>query len=889
MKPGKKNSYNSLSDLEINNISYKFYSLAKAEQNGLNGIKKLPKSLKVLLENLLRYEDELSVTKIQIDSIQEWLKLKKSNTEIAYRPARVLLQDYTGIPAVADLAAMREAVKDKNKDPNTINPLSAVDLVIDHSVQVDQSAKADSFEKNVDIEFERNGERYSFLKWGQQAFNNFRIVPPGTGICHQVNLEYLSKVVWSEEFEGDKYLFPDTLVGTDSHTTMVNGLSVLGWGVGGIEAEAGMLGQPISMLIPEVIGFEVKNKMPEGTTATDLVLTVVKMLRDKGVVGKFVEFYGDGLKNLTLADRATIANMAPEYGATCGFFPIDNETLKYLKFSGRDQHTVDVVEKYAKEQGLWASDEIEFTDTISLDMSTVVPTISGPKRPQDKVLLTEASTSFKKVFEEATNKKDYFVSKVSNTDYEIKDGSILIAAITSCTNTSNPNVLIGAGLLAKKAVELGLEVKPWVKTSLAPGSQVVTDYLAKAGLNTYLDKLGFNLVGYGCTTCIGNSGPLPDNIVDAIQKENIYAVSVLSGNRNFEGRISPHIKANYLASPPLVVAYALAGHMEFDLYKDALGKDKEGNNVYLKDIWPSNKEIEDTLKQSLNAEMFIQRYSNVSEGPSQWQKIKTEETSIYNWDEGSTYVKKPPFFDGLSDEPEGFKEIKDARPLLILGDMVTTDHISPAGNIQKDSPTGEYFMEHQILPKDYNSYGSRRGNHEVMMRGTFANIRIRNEMAPGTEGGFTKIYPEGKVLPVYDAVVEYKNRGIDLVVIGGKEYGTGSSRDWAAKGTKLLGVKAVIAESFERIHRSNLIGMGILPLQFKNNVNRKNLNLIGSELISILNIENGINPSDEVNVEIKYASGDIKKVKTLCRIDTKNELEYYKNGGILQYVLRNMI
>ena len=889
MKPGKKNSYNSLSDLEINNISYKFYSLAKAEQNGLNGIKKLPKSLKVLLENLLRYEDELSVTKIQIDSIQEWLKLKKSNTEIAYRPARVLLQDYTGIPAVADLAAMREAVKDKDKDPNTINPLSAVDLVIDHSVQVDQSAKADSFEKNVDIEFERNGERYSFLKWGQQAFNNFRIVPPGTGICHQVNLEYLSKVVWSEEFEGDKYLFPDTLVGTDSHTTMVNGLSVLGWGVGGIEAEAGMLGQPISMLIPEVIGFEVKNKMPEGTTATDLVLTVVKMLRDKGVVGKFVEFYGDGLKNLTLADRATIANMAPEYGATCGFFPIDNETLKYLKFSGRDQHTVDVVEKYAKEQGLWASDEIEFTDTISLDMSTVVPTISGPKRPQDKVLLTEASTSFKKVFEEATNKKDYFVSKVSNTDYEIKDGSILIAAITSCTNTSNPNVLIGAGLLAKKAVELGLEVKPWVKTSLAPGSQVVTDYLAKAGLNTYLDKLGFNLVGYGCTTCIGNSGPLPDNIVDAIQKENIYAVSVLSGNRNFEGRISPHIKANYLASPPLVVAYALAGHMEFDLYKDALGKDKEGNNVYLKDIWPSNKEIEDTLKQSLNAEMFIQRYSNVSEGPSQWQKIKTEETSIYNWDEGSTYVKKPPFFDGLSDEPEGFKEIKDARPLLILGDMVTTDHISPAGNIQKDSPTGEYFMEHQILPKDYNSYGSRRGNHEVMMRGTFANIRIRNEMAPGTEGGFTKIYPEGKVLPVYDAVVEYKNRGIDLVVIGGKEYGTGSSRDWAAKGTKLLGVKAVIAESFERIHRSNLIGMGILPLQFKDNVNRKNLNLIGSELISILNIENGINPSDEVNVEIKYASGDIKKVKTLCRIDTKNELEYYKNGGILQYVLRNMI
>ena len=744
MTPGKKNSYNSLKTISIDNKEYKYYSLKEAEKNGLEGISNLPKSLKVLLENLLRYEDDLSVNKNQIDSIKEWLKSKKSNTEIAYRPARVLLQDYTGIPAVADLAAMREAVKDKNKDPNTINPLSAVDLVIDHSVQVDQSAKSDSFEKNVDIEFERNGERYSFLKWGQQAFNNFRIVPPGTGICHQVNLEYLSKVVWSEEFEGNKYLFPDTLVGTDSHTTMVNGLSVLGWGVGGIEAEAGMLGQPISMLIPEVIGFEVTNKMPEGTTATDLVLTVVKMLRDKGVVGKFVEFYGEGLKNLTLADRATIANMAPEYGATCGFFPIDDETLKYLKFSGRDQHTVDIVEQYAKEQGLWASDNIEFTDTISLDMSTVVPTISGPKRPQDKVLLTDAPTSFKKVLEDATNKKDHSISKVSNTEYEIKDGSILIAAITSCTNTSNPNVLIGAGLLAKKAVELGLEVKPWVKTSLAPGSQVVTDYLAKAGLNTYLDKLGFNLVGYGCTTCIGNSGPLPENIVEAIQKENIYAVSVLSGNRNFEGRISPHIKANYLASPPLVVAYALAGHMEVDLYKDALGKDKDGNEIYLKDIWPSNKEIEDTLKQSLNAEMFIKRYSNVSEGPSQWQKIKTEESSIYNWDEGSTYVKKPPFFDNLSDEPEGFKEIKDARPLLILGDMVTTDHISPAGNIQKESPTGEYFMQHQILPKDYNSYGSRRGNHEVMMRGTFANIRIRNEMAPGTEGGFTKFIQKKK-------------------------------------------------------------------------------------------------------------------------------------------------
>ncbi len=889
MKPGNKNSYNSLKSINIDNKDYQYYSLSEAEKNGLTGIAKLPKSLKVLLENLLRYEDDLSVTKNQIDAIKDWLKTKKSNTEIAYRPARVLLQDYTGIPAVADLAAMREAVKEKNKDPNTINPLSAVDLVIDHSVQVDQSAKADSFEKNVDIEFQRNGERYSFLKWGQNAFNNFRIVPPGTGICHQVNLEYLSKVVWSEKYQGKDYLFPDTLVGTDSHTTMVNGLSVLGWGVGGIEAEAGMLGQPISMLIPEVIGFEMKSKMPEGTTATDLVLTVVKMLRDKGVVGKFVEFYGEGLKNLTLADRATIANMAPEYGATCGFFPVDDETLKYLKFSGRDQQTVNIVEQYAKDQGLWASNEIEFTDKLTLDMSTVVPTISGPKRPQDKVLLTDASANFKKVFEQATNKKEQTLSKVNGTDFEIKDGSILIAAITSCTNTSNPNVLIGAGLLAKKAVELGLEVKPWVKTSLAPGSQVVTDYLEKAGLNIYLDKLGFNLVGYGCTTCIGNSGPLAENIVDAIQKENLYAVSVLSGNRNFEGRISPHIKANYLASPPLVVAYALAGHMEFDMYNDAFGKDKDGKDIYLKDIWPSNKEIEDTLKVSLNAEMFVKRYSNVSEGPKQWQQIKTEKSSIYNWDENSTYVKKPPFFDSLSEEPEGFKPIKDARPLLILGDMVTTDHISPAGNIQKESPTGEYFMQHQILPKDYNSYGSRRGNHEVMMRGTFANIRIRNEMAPGTEGGFTKLYPEEKVMPVYDAVVEYKKRGTDLVVIGGKEYGTGSSRDWAAKGTKLLGVKAVIAESFERIHRSNLIGMGILPLQFVEGMNRTNLQLLGSELISVLNLEAGINPSDKVTLEIKYSSGDIKKVQTLCRIDTKNELEYYKNGGILQYVLRNMI
>jgi len=889
MKPGKKNSYNCLKSLDIDGKNYKYFSLKEAEKNGLNGVSKLPKSLLVLLENLLRFEDDLSVTKSQIEAIKNWLKSKKSKTEIAYRPARILLQDYTGIPAVADLAAMREAVKEKNKDPKKINPLSPVDLVIDHSVQVDDFANTSSLKKNVDIEFNRNGERYSFLKWGQQAFDNFRIVPPGTGICHQVNLEYLSKVVWSAKSGNDEFIFPDTLVGTDSHTTMVNGLSVLGWGVGGIEAEAGMLGQPISMLIPEVIGLELTNKLPEGTTATDLVLTVVKILRDKGVVGKFVEFYGKGLKNLSLADRATIANMAPEYGATCGFFPIDDETLNYLKFSGRDNHAINIVESYAREQGLWASENIEFTDVVKLDMLSVVPTISGPKRPQDKVLLSEAKTSFEKNFKETTKRETVNISKVSKADFEIKDGSIVIGAITSCTNTSNPNVLIGAGLLAKKAIEKGLKTKPWVKTSLAPGSQVVTDYLNKSGLNKYLDQLGFNLVGYGCTTCIGNSGPLPENISNSIQENDIYAVSVLSGNRNFEGRISPLVKANYLASPPLVVAYSLAGSMQIDLYKDPLGKDKNGKDIFLKDIWPTNKEIEEVLLQSLNPEMFKERYSNISKGPEQWQQIKTKENSVYDWDDNSTYVKKPPFFENLSSIPEGFKAIKDARPLLILGDSVTTDHISPAGTIQKESPTGEYFMKHQILPKDYNSYGSRRGNHEVMMRGTFANIRIRNEISPGKEGGFTKLYPEKKIMPIYDAVVEYKKRRTDLVVIGGKEYGTGSSRDWAAKGTKLLGIKAVIAESFERIHRSNLIGMGVLPLQFINGVNRKNLNLDGSELFTVTKLENGIKPSEEVELEIKYNNGEIKKFNVLSRIDTKNELEYYKNGGILQYVLRNMI
>ena len=889
MKPGNKNSFKSLTTININNNDYHYYSFNLAEKNGLDGISKLPKSLKVLLENLLRYEDGKSVTRSQILALQDWLKNKKSDTEIAYRPARVLLQDYTGIPAVADLAAMREAVKEKNKDPNKINPLSSVDLVIDHSVQVDKYSTLNSLKENVEIEFQRNAERYSFLKWGQQAFNNFRIVPPGTGICHQVNLEYLSKVVWMEKFDDKKYIFPDTLVGTDSHTTMVNGLSVLGWGVGGIEAEAGMLGQPISMLIPQVVGFELKNKLPEGTTATDLVLTVVKMLRDKGVVGKFVEFYGEGLKNLTLADRATIANMAPEYGATCGFFPIDDETLKYLEFSGRDKNQIEIVKNYAIEQGLWASDDIVFSDTLNLDMSSVVPTISGPRRPQDKVLLTNSSKNFNENFKKNTGRNDVVEVNVKNTDFSIKDGSILIAAITSCTNTSNPNVLIGAGLLAKKACDLGLNSKPWVKTSLAPGSQVVTDYLERAGLNIHLDKLGFNLVGYGCTTCIGNSGPLADNISEAVSKNNLYAVSVLSGNRNFEGRISPLIKANYLASPPLVVAYALAGDMNIDLYKDPLGKSSEGNDVYLKDIWPSNKEIEDTLKKSLNPSMFVKRYSNISKGPEQWQKIKTDDSSIYNWDINSTYVKKPPFFENIKDTPEKFKNIENARPLLILGDMITTDHISPAGSIQKESPTGEYFMKNQVLQKDFNSYGSRRGNHEVMMRGTFANIRIKNEMAPGTEGGFTKLYPEEKVMPIYDAVVKYKKRGTDLVVIGGKEYGTGSSRDWAAKGTKLLGIKSVLAESFERIHRSNLIGMGILPLQFIDDINRLELQLKGSELISIYGIEEGLKPGDKVTVEFKYLNGDTKKIKMLSRIDTHNELEYFKHGGILQYVLRNMI
>jgi len=882
------NSFKCKKNITVGERNFVIYSLKEAEKNGLKNISKLPKSLKVILENLLRYEDNSTVDKNHILSVQKWLKNKTSDVEIAYRPARVLMQDYTGIPAVADLAAMRDAVKAKNKDPKKINPLSQVDLVIDHSVMVDNYANKNSFDLNVEKEFLRNGERYSFLKWGQQAFDNFKVVPPGTGICHQVNLEYLSKVVWSSEINGELTDYPDTLVGTDSHTTMVNGLAVLGWGVGGIEAEAVMLGQPISMLIPEVVGFEIIGKLKEGTTATDLVLTVTQMLRKKGVVGKFVEFYGEGLKNLTLADRATIANMAPEYGATCGFFPIDEETLKYLEFTGRDKDLTKLIEAYAKEQGLWASSEMVFTETLSLDVGTVAPTIAGPKRPQDKVLLTNAAKDFDKNYKETIKRSVLKEFKVEGENYNLKDGNVVIAAITSCTNTSNPSVLIAAGLLAKKAVEKGLSSKPWVKTSLAPGSKVVTDYLKESGLDKYLNELGFNLVGYGCTTCIGNSGPLKDNISDSITKGELYVASVLSGNRNFEGRVHPQVKANYLASPPLVVAYAIAGSLVIDLYKDSLGKDKNGKDIFLKDIWPSNKEIADTILKSITPQMFRSRYDNVSEGPSSWQKIKTPSSSIYSWDEKSTYVKRPPFFENLSDSPEGFKPIKNARPLLILGDSITTDHISPAGSIQKSGPTGDYFMHHQVLQKDFNSYGARRGNHEVMMRGTFANIRIKNEMVPGTEGGVTTLYPDKKEMSVFDASIEYKKRNIDLIVIAGKEYGTGSSRDWAAKGTKLLGVKAVIAESFERIHRSNLVGMGILPLQFKEGYSRKTLNLKGSEIINILNVEKGLKPREEVMVEFLFEDGSSKKVNVLSRIDTDNETEYYKHGGILQYVLRKM-
>jgi len=876
--------------LDVGGKSYDYYSLSAAADS-IGDISLLPFSLKVLLENLLRYQDDRTVSVDDVKAMAGWLAERRSTREIAYRPARVLMQDFTGVPAVVDLAAMRDAMVKMNGDPQRINPLSPVDLVIDHSVMVDYSGGADAFKKNVDLEFSRNGERYSFLRWGQTAFNNFRVVPPGTGICHQVNLEYLSQCVWTSDDAGGKTVaYPDTLVGTDSHTTMVNGLGVLGWGVGGIEAEAAMLGQPVSMLIPEVIGFKLTGEMKEGTTATDLVLMVVQMLRKRGVVGKFVEFYGPGLDHLTLADRATIANMAPEYGATCGIFPIDAETVRYLKFTGRDDDRVALVEAYAKAQGMWrdaGTPDPVFTDTLELDLGDVEPSLAGPKRPQDRVPLSQASTAFGQVLKDfGTDKRSV---AVDGADYALEDGAVVIAAITSCTNTSNPSVLVGAGLVARKAREKGLTVKPWVKTSLAPGSQVVTDYLEKAGLQGDLDALGFDLVGYGCTTCIGNSGPLLEEVGKAVEANDLVACSVLSGNRNFEGRVNPLVRANYLASPPLVVAYALAGSMNVDIVNDPLGEDSDGNPVYLKDIWPSNQEIRETIDQCLTPEMFRERYGNVFEGPEQWRTIETVPSETYEWNAGSTYVQNPPYFEGMKAEPEAVKDVHGARLLAKLGDSITTDHISPAGSFSKDTPAGNYLLERQVRPGDFNSYGSRRGNHEVMMRGTFANIRIRNELATGTEGGVTAHQPDGEVMPIYDAAMRYKEDGVPLIVIGGKEYGTGSSRDWAAKGTRLLGVRAVIVESFERIHRSNLIGMGVLPLQFEDGTNRESLNLDGTELFDITGLEQDLTPQMKVTLTIRRADGSEQSVPLLARLDTVDEVEYYKSGGILQYVLRSMM
>jgi aconitate hydratase len=880
-----QDTLNTRSILTIDGKEYDYFSLKKAEDQ-IGDISKLPFSLKVLLENLLRYEDGRSVNKEDIQAMVDWLTLKRSEKEIAYRPARILLQDFTGVPAVVDLAAMREAMKNLGGDVQKINPLSAVDLVIDHSVMVDEFGTPTAFEVNVEREFERNGERYEFLKWGQSAFDNFRVVPPGTGICHQVNLEYLGKTVWVEKDQnGKEVIYPDTLVGTDSHTTMINGLGILGWGVGGIEAEAAMLGQPVSMLIPEVVGFKLTGALKEGATATDLVLRVVEMLRELGVVGKFVEFYGDGLGSMSLADRATIANMAPEYGATCGFFPIDEETIRYLNFTGRDEHHVKLVEAYAKEQGLWreAGHEPEFTKTLHLDLRDVVPSIAGPKRPQDRIALTDAATAFKEL--DVSGKE----IAVEGEGYTITDGHVALAAITSCTNTSNPDVMVAAGLVARNALAKGLTVKPWVKTSLAPGSQVVTDYLEKANLQDDLDALGFNLVGYGCTTCIGNSGPLEGPIAKAIEEGDLTVAGVLSGNRNFEGRISPHVKANYLASPPLVVAYALAGSMHVDLYKDPLGQDQDGNDVFMKDIWPSNAEIRETVESCLTPQMFKERYADVFKGTDQWQKIGSDEaTQTYNWAPASTYVKNPPFFDGMTMEPESISDIKGARPLAILGQSVTTDHISPAGAIKADSPAGDYLQSHQVAPREFNSYGSRRGNHEVMMRGTFGNIRIKNLMLDNVEGGFTKYMPDADIMSIYDASMKYQEAGVPLVVIAGAEYGTGSSRDWAAKGTRLLGVRAVIAESFERIHRSNLIGMGVIPLVFKEGVTLESLNLEGTEKFDLIGLEAGLSPRQDIKMTIHRADDTHEDVKLMSRIDTLDELDYYKHGGILHYVLRDL-
>jgi aconitate hydratase len=884
-------SFKSRRTLTVGAKTYAYYSLEAAAQNGLGDVSKLPGSLKVLLENLLRFEDGKTVTKADIQAFAAWLKDKgKAEVEIAYRPARVLMQDFTGVPAVVDLAAMRDAAAKLGADPKAINPLVPVDLVIDHSVMVDYFGHGNSFQRNVKREYERNIERYEFLKWGQTAFDNFRVVPPGTGICHQVNLEYLAQTVWTKEEDGDVLAYPDTCVGTDSHTTMVNGLSVLGWGVGGIEAEAAMLGQPVSMLIPEVIGFKMTGKLPEGATATDLVLTVTQMLRKKGVVGKFVEFYGPGLGSLSLEDEATIANMAPEYGATCGFFPISQETINFLSATGRLAERVALVEAYAKAQGMWREDMPEpvFTDTLHLDLATVEPSIAGPKRPQDRIVLRDAADGFATALDKEFNRLDkaHVRAEVEGENYTVGHGDVVIAAITSCTNTSNPSVLIAAGLLARNARKRHLTSKPWVKTSLAPGSQVVTDYLAKAGLQDDLDALGFNLVGYGCTTCIGNSGPLPEAISAAVQKADLVAAAVLSGNRNFEGRVNPDVRANYLASPPLVVAYALAGSMNVDITKDPIGYDGD-KPVYLADIWPTTKEVADTVRQVVTAEMFASRYSDVFKGDEQWQGIKVEGGATYGWPAASTYVQNPPYFEGMTMTPAPVTDVENARILALFGDSITTDHISPAGDIAVSSPAGKFLRDHQVPVSDFNSYGARRGNHEVMMRGTFANIRIKNHMVPGVEGGVTRHYPDGKQEPIYDAAMQYIAAGAPLVVFAGKEYGTGSSRDWAAKGTRLLGVRAVIAESFERIHRSNLIGMGVLPLQFAEGVSWKSLNLTGAERVTIRNVA-ALLPRQVVSVDIAYPDGAKRSFEAKVRIDTENELDYYKHGGILHYVLRSL-
>ena len=875
--------------IEAAGRSYDYFRLKDLEAKG-HDLARMPKSLKVLLENLARFEDGKTVTTSDIDTLAGWVNNRATNQEIAYRPARVLMQDFTGVPAVVDLAAMRDAVSKQGADPEKINPLAPVDLVIDHSVMVDYFASHDAMTRNEDVEYERNGERYSFLRWGQKAFDNFRVVPPGTGICHQVNLEYLAQTVWTRDENGREVAYPDTLVGTDSHTTMVNGLGVLGWGVGGIEAEAAMLGQPVSMLVPDVIGVRLTGKINEGVTATDLVLTITQMLRSYGVVGKFVEFFGPGLDNMSLEDRATIANMAPEYGATCGFFPIDAETINYLRKSGREEARIALVEAYAKEQGLWNDTSVEpvFTDVLELDMTSVVASLAGPKRPQDRVNLQDAGHAFGESLSSEFKRDDKPQVQIPGQDATISHGAVVIAAITSCTNTSNPSVLIADGLVARKARALGLDVKPWVKTSLAPGSQVVTGYLTSSGLQEDLDGLGFQTVGYGCTTCIGNSGPLPEDVAEAVTKGDLVACSVLSGNRNFEGRVNPLVKANYLASPPLVVAYAIAGRMDIDITNEPLGVSDDGEEITLKDIWPSSAEVADLMRSSVNRDAFTSKYSDVFAGNERWQAVQAPEGKTYTWDMSSTYVQNPPFFDGLGDEPS-VEPIENARILGLFGDSITTDHISPAGSIKTDGPAGVYLAEHQVGVKDFNSYGARRGNHQVMMRGTFANIRIKNEMAPGTEGGVTIHQPSGETMSIYDAAMRYADEGTKLVVIAGKEYGTGSSRDWAAKGTRLLGVKAVIAESFERIHRSNLVGMGVLPLQFEKGTSRASLGLDGSEIVTILGLDEEITPRQNMQVKIQHADGRGEFITVLCRIDTENEIDYYRNGGILSYVLRGLI